>query len=254
MVGPRCDALLFTLKALFEAVPAWLEMYMVDANEVVLEALRAPIGPRAKLDTALLIAHLDDDTLYSPKTAAASMYPPKTENEQYKVMRGRLYAFASSHQLRHCRDGELNGIPAWYGRTWKQILGVYEMTRGRLIFDLLLVLSEQLEQRRAAGEPPLPPGKYLPVHIKPPPPPPSRLAARWLWLAAAAGLVLVSGLGWGLRSHGAKPVAVVARGGGPSPTMPGIGSNAGDGLGGDGPSYPRKIFGDESRFLLPGLD
>ena len=123
----------------------------VDDRYAGLENLRAPIGPRAKFDTALLIDSLSDDQLYSPKCAAATMYHRVHEPIEYARMKSRLYAFASSRQLRNCRDGEVDGIPAWHGSTWKEILGEYELARGRLILDLTMVLGEIIPTKFSSG-------------------------------------------------------------------------------------------------------
>ncbi len=159
-----------------------------DRSQVVYEALKAPIGPRAKIDTAVLVASMIDDQLYSPKSAAASMFSRVNQPKRYGVMKSRLYAFASSHHLPRCRDGEVAGIPAWYGRTWKEILGKYEVARGGLAVELLLQLAQIHEHRRLEQRGT---GQLVLVPRLPEATPPRRG-----WFLPVAALLMVGLVGW----------------------------------------------------------
>jgi tetratricopeptide (TPR) repeat protein len=116
------------------------------------QKLKPSIGPRAKFDTTILIGHLKDDQLYSPKSAASTMFDPNLEGHKFRLMKSRLYAFSSSHRIRECGEGSVDGMPAWYGRTWKGILGHYELTRGILALEILSILTQGLKNKQQAAK------------------------------------------------------------------------------------------------------
>ena len=116
------------------------------------DRVHKPIGPPAKLDTTVLIHQLEDDRLYSPKTAARTLLNPGLQKDRYKRMRGRLYTFAITHGIKADREGRVDGSAAWYGRTWKKAFGGYELARGAGAVSILRVLYMILKQKIALAE------------------------------------------------------------------------------------------------------